>query len=195
MKFLADLFRNRRREAWLKAASVLGAEVTPGSWFAIEKIRLRHRNWTILLDGYYQSSGKSGHHVTRFRAPVQTPSNFRFSLVKKGFLQEIGLFFGMQDVKTGSLEFDEAFILQGQPDTLVADVWDSDELRGMAPALEGGQFGIVAGFWEPSKVELTFTCIGLIQDEHRLLMLFGLFRECLDQMCDLACIDEDAPGI
>ncbi|KAA3439761.1 hypothetical protein [Rufibacter hautae] len=62
---------------------------------------------------------ESGISSTTFMAPVPAHVSLRFALHEQGWMDEVGKFFGMEDIELGYPDIDDAFIIKtNQPDTL-----------------------------------------------------------------------------
>ena len=70
-------------------------------------------------------------HVTytRMRAPYVNPEGFRFTIYRKGLFSELGKLLGMQDIEVGDPEFDEAFIIKGNDEARVRELFADPKLR------------------------------------------------------------------
>ena len=82
---------------------------------------------------------------TRMRAPYVNPEGFRFTIYRKGVFSDLGKLLGMQDIEVGDPDFDEAFIIKGNDESKVRDLFadrpDSPDDSGSAhdPAPGEGQ--------------------------------------------------------
>jgi len=74
---------------------------------------LAHDEWTITLDTYAVSTGKTVMFFTRLRAPYVNPDRFRFTIYRRGLFSDIAKWLGMQDVVVGHEDFDRDFIIKG----------------------------------------------------------------------------------
>jgi hypothetical protein len=62
---------------------------------------------------------EGGISSTTFMAPAPSHVALRFALHEQGFMDEVGKFFGMEDIELGYPDLDNAFIIKtNQPDTL-----------------------------------------------------------------------------
>jgi hypothetical protein len=70
---------------------------------------------------------EGGFSSTSFLAPVPGNTSLRFHLHEQDWVNELGTVFGLEDIKLGDSEVDEAFIIKtNQPDTLKALFADPD---------------------------------------------------------------------
>ena len=68
MGVLRQLFGPSRDEIWKQLAAEMGARYESDFWTGT-KVSIDYGQWTITLDSYAVSTGKTHHHYTRFRAP------------------------------------------------------------------------------------------------------------------------------
>lgn len=93
----------------------------------------------ILLDIDIDPGGgfEGGFETTTITAPLQKIPGFRFAIHHEGFLDEIGKFFGMQDVITGYAEFDKKVIVKTNDDESVKKVFEDAAIRSTFGSLHG----------------------------------------------------------
>src|SRR4029078_2118248 len=68
---------------------------------------------------------------TRMRAPYVNPEGFRFTIYRKGFFSDLGKLLGMQDIEVSDPEFDEAFVIKGNDEDRVRDLFANAKIRQM----------------------------------------------------------------
>lgn len=85
---------------------------------------------------------ESGYATTSFTALLKAEPHFRFAIHKEHFTDEIGKFFGMQDVLIGYKDFDNKLIIKTNDKTSVRKLFSSPQLREIIAALEDFTFGI-----------------------------------------------------
>jgi hypothetical protein len=112
---------------------------------------------------------------------------FTFVVYRQGFLAELGKLFGMQDVTVGYPEFDDAFIIQGNDERKLRQLFANATIRELISRQPAIHFSLVdntrnllgdGGF----PHGLCFLVVGVILDVQRLKNLFDLFAETLDQL-------------
>jgi hypothetical protein len=209
MKLLKRMFGPRQVDVWKQLSDELGAEFTKGSFFKTTRVDARIGKWTITLDTFTVSTGKTTVVYTRMRAPF-TNDGFRFSIHRKSMFSGVGKLFGMQDIEVGGPKFDSLEPLFGLPSYIDPQIiesgdpeFDSDfiiksndeakarllfkqlkirELIRLQPAIE---LQIKAKSKSKRQVkkdeidELYFCVTGVIKDLERLKQLFELFSELL----------------
>ncbi|HVF90159.1 MAG TPA: DUF3137 domain-containing protein [Blastocatellia bacterium] len=121
MGFFKKIFGPSQEEVWGRVSREIGAEFIKGGFFkGVNRIEARVQNWTITLDTYTVSTGKSTITFTRMRAPFVTRDGFRFTIHHKSIFTGMGKMLGMQDVEVGGPKFEHLeplFGLRGYLDT------------------------------------------------------------------------------
>lgn len=201
MSLLRNIFGPSQEEIWSQFANEIGADfVNEGIWKA-KKVVARFENWVVTLDTYTQSSGKTSTTYTRIRAPYVNKDGFNFKIYKSGWFSDIGKTFGMQDVEIGYPEFDEKFIIKGNDESKLRELFSSDKIRELISSQENiylevkddeGWFG--ADFPEGVD-ELYFQTMGVIKDIERLKSLYMLFTLILNKLCIMGSAYEEGPEI
>jgi hypothetical protein len=194
---LRQLFGPSREEVWQQLAAELGANYESGFWTGA-KVSIEYGQWTITLDSYTVSTGKSHHHYTRFRAPYVNPDGFRFGIYRKNLFTPLAKWMGMQDIEVGHAEFDQAFVIQGNNDKQVKALFADDSIRKLIAVqpdvsfMVRGDQGWFSRIHPEGVDELYFQASGIIKDLPRLKELFALFGLVLDRLCDLGSAYESA---
>jgi len=203
MSFLRKLFGPSKDEIWQQFCAQTGGSIVDGGFWKGSKVEARHGEWTVTLDTYTVSTGKSSITFTRMRAPYVNPDGFRFTIYRKGVFSNIGKWLGMQDVTVGYPEFDEAFIIKGNDEQKLWRLFSNQKIRELISAQPDIRFSVVddehkswgsSGF--PQGVdELHFQVVGVIKDVERLKLLYDLFSETLDELCRMGSAYEKAPDV
>ncbi len=98
---------------------------------------------------------EGGYEITSFRTLLTVPNDFRFAIHKEGFLDEIGKFFGMQDVELGYEEFDKKVIVKTNDEEKVKKIFSDADERNFFKTLDADySFGITIRNHE-KELELT----------------------------------------
>ena len=182
-------FGPSRDEIWRQLSEEVGGRYVKGGFRRNARVEVTHGEWTVTLDTYAVSTGKTTVVYTRMRAPYVNPDGFRFTIYRRGMFSDIGKFFGMQDVEVADPAFDRDFIVKGTDEGRLRSLFSSPRLRELLrhqPSIhlsvrdDEGWFG--ARF--PDGVDmLTFVVTGVIKDIDRLKALFELFAATLDELC------------
>lgn len=201
MSILRKLFGPSRSEIWQKLADEIGAKYTTKLWKG-ERVQASHGEWTITLDTYVISTGKSSTTYTRLRAPFVNPDGFRFTVYRRNWYSDLAKkFFGMQDVEVGQHEFDRDFIIKGTDPEKLRRLFANPKIRELIQAQPDITFSIFdsEGFWGPkfpeNTDELSFAVYGVITDIARLKQLFELFAETLDELCRIGSAYQTKPDL
>jgi hypothetical protein len=202
MGILRKVFGPSRKEIWRQFCAQTGSTYVPGGFAKTDKINATHGPWTVTLDTFVVSSGKSAVIFTRMRAPYVNPDGFRFTVYRKGIFTEIGKWLGMQDVTVGHDEFDRDFVIKGNDEQKLRRLFSSQEIRDLISAQPDIHFSVEddeGKLWGknfPEGVdELYFQVLGVIKDIERLKLLYELFSETLDELCRMGSAYEQAPPV
>lgn len=115
MNLLRRIFGAGHNEVWKQLSDELGAEFVKGGLFKGSKVEARIKNWTITLDTYTVSTGKTSVTYTRMRAPFINNDGFRFLIYRRSPFSAVGKLLGMQDVEVGGPEIESQGPLFGVP--------------------------------------------------------------------------------
>ncbi|HYG76871.1 MAG TPA: DUF3137 domain-containing protein [Planctomycetota bacterium] len=201
MGILRDIFGPSKEEIWRQLAHEIKADYVDGGFWKGSKVQAQFKQWTITLDTYTVSTGKSSQTYTRLRAPYVNPDHFRFTIYRKSIFTPIAQFFGAQDIAIGDEWFDEQFVIKSTDENKVRAFFANPRIRELIhnqPAIhlsvqdDEGWFG--AQFPEGVD-ELYFVTLGVIKDVERLKLLYQLFAESLNQLCHIGSAYEDDPGL
>jgi hypothetical protein len=202
MSVLRQVFGPSKEEVWRKLASQIDGSFTKGGLLSgRDRVQVQVKEWTITLDTYVVSTGKSTVVFTRMRAPYLNKDGFRFTIYRRGVFTEIGKVLGMQDVEVGSPEFDHDFVIKGTNESKLRQLFSNPEIRRQIQAQpriylhvkdDEGWFG--TDFPEGVD-ELHFQTVGVIKDIDRLKGLYELFAEVLNHLCHIGSAYEDDPKL
>ncbi len=201
MGILRQLFGPSRDEVWQKLSHEIGGDFDDGGFWKGSKLEVKHGEWTITLDTYTVSTGKSSTTYTRIRAPYINKDNFRFTIYRKSIFSGIGKALGMRDVEIGYPQFDDDFIIKGNDENLLRTLFANIKIRELISAQprihlqvkdDEGYFG---SQFPRGVDELYFQTVGVIKDTQRLRQLFELFSEVLNHLCHIGSAYEDDPRI
>ena len=215
MNLLKRVFGPRQKDVWKQLSDELGANFIKGGFLKSSKVEGKVENWTITLDTFSVSTGKSTVVFTRMRAPFSNSDGFRFLLYRKSMLSAVGKFFGMQDVEvggpkfesleplfglpsyidpriieSGDPEFDRDFIIKSNNEEKVRMLFKQLKIRELLqsqPTIELQIKDKGGGIHE-----LYFQVTGVIKDLGRLRLLFELYAEMLKRMHSLGSASEES---
>jgi hypothetical protein len=196
------LFGPSRSDVWARLAEEIGGTFTKGSWWnARDRVDVTVGAWQVTLNLYIVSTGKSTITYTQFRAPYVNADQFRFRVHRKSIFTPIGKLFGMQDVEIGDAEFDDAFVIKGNNEFKLKQLFSNQRLRDLLRVEKSVYFEVCddEGWFRqrfPEGVdELRFRALGVLKDIDHLKRLFDLFAETLHTLCHIGSAYEDDPGI
>jgi hypothetical protein len=198
---LRRLFGPSREEIWRQLSTEVGARYVEGGFGKGDKIHATHGEWTITLDSYAVSTGKTHTVYTRMRAPYVNPLGFRFTIYRRGLFSDLGKWLGMQDIEVGDAPFDQDFIVKGTDESQVRAFLSNQKIRELIARQPAIHFTVKddEGWFGPSFPEgvdeLYFAVPGIIKDIERLKLLYELFAETLDQLCRTGSAYEGSPNV
>jgi hypothetical protein len=201
MATLRKWFGPSRREIWQQLSADLHAQFVQGSIGRADRIQATHGAWTVTLDTYVVSNGKTAVTVTRMRAPYVNPDGFRFTIYRRGFFSDLAKRLGMQDVEVGYETFDHDFIIKGTHEAQLKKLFADQRLRDLIARQPDIHLGVKddEGWFGPTFPdgvdELYFAVNGAITDVERLKLLYELFAETLDQLCRIGSGYEQPPDV
>jgi hypothetical protein len=189
MSMLQRVFGPSRKEIWRQLSEQMHARYVGGGWAKSDRVEVDHGDWTVTLDTYVVSTGKTVIVFTRMRAPYVNPRGFRFMVYRKSIFTGIAKFFGMQDIEIGHPPFDHDFVVQSTNESKVRELLANTTIRDLITRQKDIQFSVKDDEgWFGSKFpdgvdELHFTVVGVIKDVDRLKLLYDLFAETLEHLC------------
>lgn len=201
MDILRKLFGPSKEEIWRQLCGKIDGRYIEGGFWKGDKVEATHGEWTITLDTYTVSTGKSSTTFTRMRAPYVNPDGFHFTIYRKGIFSDIAKWFGMQDVAVGYEPFDQDFIIKGNSEMKLRQLFANARIRELIAAQPAIRFTVKDdegwfGAALPEGVdELYFEVVGVIKDVEQLKMLYELFAETLDQLCHIGSAYENKPNV
>ena len=94
---------------------------------------------------------ESGFETTTFTAELEKQPTFKFAIHQEHFTDEIGKFFGMQDVVIGYKDFDEKLIIKTDDKAKVRRIFSDMAVRETILSLSDFSFGITQHHKEDHK--------------------------------------------
>jgi hypothetical protein len=140
---------------------------------------IEQQNKTILLDIDIDLGGgfEGGFATTILSARFPNPSGYRFALHEESFFDDLGKFFGMQDVEIGYPDFDERILVKTNDEGRVRTMLNDDTTRQLLLSLEDFTFEIVVPDEDPQNQDSTLELIieDGITDPVRLRQIYRIF--------------------
>ena len=177
----------------------IDAQYVEGGFWRGDKVQASHGEWSITLDTYVVSAGKTVLLFTRMRVPYVNPDGFRFAVSRAGMFTGLAKWLGMQDITVGHDEFDAGFVIKGNSEEKLRALFASARIRELISAQKDIHFSVKhdASWFKPTPPEdvdtLEFHVLGVIKDIERLKLLYALFSETLDELCRIGSAYEHAP--
>ncbi|WP_018615445.1 hypothetical protein [Segetibacter koreensis] len=127
-------------EIWQKINAQFLANPDPLEYSAV--IEQGKRKVVLDIDIDLGGGFESGFESTTLTAALLTIPVFRFAIHEKHFTDEIGKFFGMEDVEIGFAEFDEKLIIKTNDRLRVKEIFSDELVRKIFESLSDFTFGI-----------------------------------------------------
>jgi hypothetical protein len=186
--------REARDDAWRNVAQSQKGDVVAGKRW-LKKVRFDHHVWTVVLDQYTVSTGKSSATYTRLRALYEPGQPFRFKMYRENVLARIGKFLGMQDVQTGDPLLDRDYIVRTDNESMIRSLVAGSRIGELLVGQRTGKLETASfrGRRKPRPeraAELRWQTGGVVKDPERLRQLVELFRETLDRMAKIGAARE-----
>jgi hypothetical protein len=180
-------FGPSKTDVWRQLATEIGAQYRERTFLKGDRVTVEVGHWQIVLDLMQADNAV----FTRIRAPFVNADDFRFKIFRKHLFSGIAEMLGFQDVIVGHPEFDEQFVIRGTHESKLRQLFDNPRVRELISAQPKICFQVVSGqrmFWRrhPQGVdELQFIVGGVIRDIDRLKLLYDLFSETLQTLCEM----------
>jgi len=182
------IFGPSKDEVWGQFANEIGGRYIEQGMFKSKQLIVEFEGWTIVMDSFSRSHGKTSTTYTRIRAPYRVVENLRFKIYRSGIFSELGKALGMQDMEIGQGDFDEKFIIKGDKEDKVRELLLSDKIRELIMGQDKFSLEIKedGGIFQSNLLEgsheLYYESVGIIKDTNRLKDLFMLFILLLDKL-------------
>ena len=127
---------------------------------------------------------ESGYATTTLLAPVPTAAGFKFVIYQQHFVDELGKFFGMQDIVIGYPEFDEKFIIKTNDEARVKNIFADMEMRKVLRSLPDFTFEITttSGTADEKEPILQLYIEEAITEPSPLRKVYHAFRQVLTEL-------------
>jgi len=201
MSILRELFGPYKNDVWKQLAAEINADFVDGGFWKGSKVQATVKEWTVTLDTYTVSTGKTHIVYTRMRAPYVNKDGFRFKIYRKGIFSGLGKQLGMQDVEVGYPEFDDQFIIQGNDEYKLQLLFRNVMIRQLIELQPSISLEVIDDDgWLSTKFpedvdQLSFKVVGIIKDVERLKHLYELFAETLNHLCQIGSAYETDPNV
>jgi hypothetical protein len=126
----AYLNHRARQQAWSELAALTGLTCESAGLFGLSlRVQGVYRGHALTLDTFTRSSGKHSTTYTRVVIRVNNTAAIRLVLHEEGLLSPVGKLLGLQDIQVGDQDLDRRFIIQGQPEDIIARLLSLGGLR------------------------------------------------------------------
>lgn len=141
---------------------------------------IHQQNKEITLDIDIDLGGgfEGGYATTIFSAPFRNPAGFKFALHEESFFDDLGKFFGMQDIQVGYPDFDQHIIVKTSDESRIRTILTDDTTREVLLSLKDFTFEVVlpsGGDPETEESRLELIIEEGITDPTRLRQLYHVF--------------------
>ncbi len=198
---LFDLFRHHEDEVWKQLSDELGGRFENKDGWRQDKVIVQDGPWKVTLDLHSEAGYTSERLYTRFRAPFLNHDRFKMSIYHASIFNFIASMLGIGDVETGHREFDDMFVVKGNDEDRIRQIFAHDDLRELLNTEPEVHISIRhAGGWFgdefPEDVdELVLEVEGEVVDLERLEKLYRLFSELLHTVVHLDSGYHDDPNL
>ncbi len=191
------LFGPPLKEVWQQLAVEVNADFVKGGFAKSARVEKSYNNWTILLDTYTVNTGKSSVTYTRMRVPYKRENDINFKLSRKNIFSGIGRMFGMPLIETYDYDFDDEFVLKGNDETVIKEIFQNQSIKDMIKFQKRLILKV-----KPYKVkksltdsELYFQMTGVLKDMDKLKSLFNLFSALMDELVKNGVASAEKPSM
>ncbi|MDR6942512.1 hypothetical protein [Mucilaginibacter pocheonensis] len=171
---------NTEDEVWQQLAADINADI----WEYQALIKQGAREIKLDIDIDLGGGFEGGYATTCFSSPLTDP-NFRFAAHEQDFIDEIGKFFGMQDVKIGFKQLDDRLIIKTNDTDKVKALFADPSVIEVFTVLTDFDFGIRLHNVEGSDQKQAFLELNIkdgITDVEILRELYHAFCVVLDKL-------------
>jgi hypothetical protein len=196
-QFRLRWFGPTKAEVWQKLAEEIDARYENLGFWRGGRVVADVGCWQVVLDT--QQVDKVTY--TRIRAPYVNCDEFRFCIFRKHLFSGLAELLGFQDVNVGHPQFDEQFIIRGNHETKLRRLFANPRVRELIEAQPHIRFEVRddEGFFfkkYPDGVDqLRFFVPGVIKDIDRLKLLYDLFAETLQTLCEMGSAYQRDPQV
>ncbi|MEP6584177.1 MAG: hypothetical protein ABJA90_07915 [Ginsengibacter sp.] len=143
------------------------------------------QNKKIYLDIDVDPGGgfEGGYQTTTLKSRLEKAGDFKFALHHQGLLDEIGKFFGMEDIQTGYVEFDKKVIVKTNDTARIKSVFSEKESREPFEDLANFTFHITQHHIDETDNKADYLELNIeeaITDIPRLRQVYTAFSNVLD---------------
>ncbi len=195
------IFRSSKDQVWEKLSQEIAGKFVAGETSKGGKIVAKVNDWVVTLDLHQFDTQHDHVTYTRLRAPYINKDGFRFLIYRQSFFSALEKVFGLQDIQINEPELDNNYIIQGNNDDKVKQLFSNAKIREIIKSIPVfySEVRNDDGYFHdefPQGVDELYCLVeGEILDENKLKDLFDLFAEILNHLCHIDSAYEIDPCI
>jgi len=177
-----------RNAAWERISKGVGNKLSDPDYLKERVLQLEIQDWVLTIDSYTSS----GILHTRFRAPFFNNERLNIKIFCKGKETNVMKFFDMQDIIVGFKQIDDKYIIQGNDKKLLEELFAKVSLRenllkqeDILIQVKDDESWFKESVKEPAD-ELYVEVPYLIKNTQQLEMVYAIFADILDYLCNKA---------
>lgn len=181
----SKFFGPSQEEVWRKFAEEIDGYYEHAAVVGTKKIISKYEPWMITIDTSSKSIGNIYTTYTRFTANFRNSEGFDFEVYKRDVFQNIGIGLGMQDINIGFSDFDEAFVVKGNNEDKIKELFSSKKIRELLMNQPNVHIEVIEKGWFGTKNpvdQLLLETEKVVKDIDRLKELYMLFILLLNKL-------------
>ncbi len=127
------IFGKSYQEVWKQFAKENNGTFILANGANEDCVEILYHDFKISFDTYIHvivvGSSSRVFECTRVKVELILPDNIKFKITKQDTLDTIGKIFGLQDIVIGDKEFDRAFLVKGNEEFKIQQLFSGDNLR------------------------------------------------------------------
>lgn len=178
-------FGPNQEKVWSRFAEEIDGSYEHGSLVESKKIITRYEPWLITIDTYSKSIGHIYTTYTRLTADFKNSEGLDFEVKRRNILENFGIRLGMQDIDIGYSDFDQAFVIKGNNEEKIKELFSSDKIRELLMNQPNIHIEVVEKGWFGTKKpvdQLLLETEKVVKDIDRLKELYMLFVLLLNKL-------------
>jgi hypothetical protein len=186
---------------WQQIAEEFGGRYEDGGSFGGPVVQVLCGEWTIVLDTLTQQMGRTRLSYTCVHVVFIPLDDSRFLIYRTDIVSTLRKLLGMQDIKVGFPELDEALIIKGNRPQQLRLYFNDPRLRQLFIEQPNVDLELLAADdWYRAKTheqlaQLRLTASGVLQELAQLRQLFNFFGNALDRLAQIGLASAEAPSI
>jgi hypothetical protein len=124
------------KQAWEAAARQLSLTLHFPGWPSLPKLQGIVDGCTVSVSAVVRGAGKHRRRYTVFEVLYPRPLDFKLRMTCEGFWSTVTRTFGIQDIKTGYPDFDDAYNIRGEPPEAVREFLTHERRHAVADILQ-----------------------------------------------------------